>query len=90
MIRILIVDDERPIANLIKMSLTKAGYSCTCVYDGLAAADILETRGLRAPRNVDVMTSFDLCSDRIAPRSPIRVRAPDEAPAGAGERGQRP
>ncbi len=42
MIRILIVDDERPIANLIKMSLTKAGYSCTCVYDGLAAADILE------------------------------------------------
>ena len=42
MIRVLIVDDERPIANLIKMSLTKAGYACTCVYDGLAAADILE------------------------------------------------
>ncbi len=42
MIRILIVDDERPIANLIKMSLTKAGYACACVYDGLAAADILE------------------------------------------------
>ncbi len=42
MIRILIVDDERPIANLLKMSLSKAGYSCTCVYDGLAAADRLE------------------------------------------------
>lgn len=42
MIRILIVDDERPIATLIRMSLTKAGYSCTCAYDGLAAADILE------------------------------------------------
>ncbi len=42
MVRILIVDDERPIATLIKMSLSKAGYSCTCVYDGLAAADILE------------------------------------------------
>ena len=42
MIRVLIVDDERPIANLIKMSLTKVGYACTCVYDGLAAADILE------------------------------------------------
>ncbi len=42
MIRILIVDDERPIATLIKMSLTKAGYTCVCVYDGLAAADILE------------------------------------------------
>lgn len=42
MINILVVEDEKPIANLIKMSLTKAGYSCTCIYGGLAAADILE------------------------------------------------
>lgn len=42
MIRILIVDDEKPIANLLRMSLTRAGYSCTSVYDGIAAADILE------------------------------------------------
>lgn len=42
MINILVVEDEKPIANLIKMSLTKAGYSCTYIYDGLAAADILE------------------------------------------------
>ena len=42
MIRILIVDDERPIATLIRMSLTKAGYTCVCAYDGLQAADILE------------------------------------------------
>ncbi len=42
MVRILIVDDERPIATLIKMSLTKAGYNCVCAYDGLEAADILE------------------------------------------------
>ena len=42
MINILVVEDEKPIANLIKMSLTKAGYSCTCIYDGLAAADISE------------------------------------------------
>lgn len=42
MINILVVEDEKPIANLIKMSLTKAGYSCTCIYDGLTAADILE------------------------------------------------
>lgn len=41
MIRILIVEDERPISDLIKMSLTGMGYSCKCVYDGLAAADIL-------------------------------------------------
>jgi DNA-binding response OmpR family regulator len=43
MIKILIVEDEKPISHLIKMSLAKAGYSCTCVYDGIAAADILET-----------------------------------------------
>ena len=42
MIQILIVDDEKPICDLIQMSLTRAGYRCTCVYDGLAAADILE------------------------------------------------
>lgn len=42
MINILVVEDEVPIANLIKMSLSKAGYDCTCIYDGLEAADILE------------------------------------------------
>ena len=42
MIRILVVDDEKPISDLIRMSLQKAGYECTCVYDGLAAADALE------------------------------------------------
>lgn len=41
-IEILIVEDEQPIANLIRLSLKKAGYRCTCVYDGLAAADLLE------------------------------------------------
>ena len=43
MVRILIVEDEKPISSLIKMSLSKAGYICTCVYDGIAAADTLET-----------------------------------------------
>ena len=42
MVRILIVEDEQPISSLIKMSLSKAGYICTCVYDGIAAADTLE------------------------------------------------
>lgn len=42
MLRVLIVEDERPISELIRMSLTGAGYQCACVYDGLAAADILE------------------------------------------------
>ena len=42
MTKILIVEDEKPISKLIEMSLTSAGYACTCVYDGMAAADILE------------------------------------------------
>lgn len=41
--KILIVEDERPIANLIKMNLDACGYQCVCVFDGLAAADLLET-----------------------------------------------
>ena len=42
MVRILIVEDERPISELLRLSLTKAGYHCTCVYDGVQVADILE------------------------------------------------
>ena len=42
MIRILIVEDEKPIADLLRMSLTRAGYICECLYDGGVAADVLE------------------------------------------------
>ncbi|MCH5258636.1 MAG: response regulator transcription factor [Lachnospiraceae bacterium] len=42
MIKILIVDDEKPICDLIDMNLTAAGYSCVAVQDGLAAIDAVE------------------------------------------------
>lgn len=42
MIKVLVVDDEFPIANLIKETLDKSGYDCTCVYDGESAADAIE------------------------------------------------
>ncbi|HPF54468.1 MAG TPA: response regulator transcription factor [Eubacteriales bacterium] len=42
MIKILVVDDELPIANLIRMNLSRQGYVCTCAYDGQQAADLLE------------------------------------------------
>ena len=42
MIKIFIVEDEKSISDLIRMSLTRAGYACTCAYNGIAAADILE------------------------------------------------
>ena len=36
MIKILVVEDERAISDLIRMNLEDAGYACTCVYDGMA------------------------------------------------------
>ena len=42
MIHILIVEDEKPISELLRLSLTKAGYLCDCVFDGLEAADLLD------------------------------------------------
>lgn len=41
MIKILIVEDEEPISNLIRMNLTKAGYQCQCAFDGQEAADMM-------------------------------------------------
>lgn len=42
MIRILIVDDEVPIANLLRMSLTQHGYKCSCAYTGPQAVEALD------------------------------------------------
>lgn len=42
MIKILTVEDDKPISDLIKLNLTAAGYDCTCAYDGMSAADMLE------------------------------------------------
>ena len=41
MTKILIVEDEKPIANLIDWNLSASGYSCTRAYDGLTAADLI-------------------------------------------------
>lgn len=40
---ILIVDDERPIAELIELTLLQAGYRCEIALDGETAADKIET-----------------------------------------------
>ncbi len=42
--RILIVEDEVPIAKLIEMNLSRTGYACTVAHDGLAAADLVEAQ----------------------------------------------
>lgn len=45
MIHILIVEDEKPISDLIRMSLKRAGYACDCAFDGVAALNQLEQQG---------------------------------------------
>lgn len=40
--RILVVEDDRVISDLIRKNLEDTGYDCCCIYNGLAAADILE------------------------------------------------
>ena len=42
LIHVLIVEDEKAISNLIRLSLTKEGFFCTCAGDGAEAADLLE------------------------------------------------
>lgn len=42
MIQILIVDDEKPICDLIDINLSALGYHCRSVQDGLAAIDLIE------------------------------------------------
>jgi DNA-binding response OmpR family regulator len=49
MIKILIVEDEAAIANLVRMNLRNAGYECTVALDGTEGADQLEAQ------------HFDLC-----------------------------
>lgn len=42
MIKILIVDDEKSICDLIDMNLTVAGYDCKSVQDGIKAIDLVD------------------------------------------------
>lgn len=42
MIRILAVDDERPIVELLKLALSRSGYQCIGAYDGIQAANLIE------------------------------------------------
>ncbi|GBF76484.1 DNA-binding response regulator [Paenibacillus sp. 598K] len=44
MIRILIVEDEQPISDLIRLNLSDAGYFCDCAFDGGEAIRLLEQR----------------------------------------------
>ena len=40
--KVLIVEDEEPISNLIKINLVSEGYMCKCAFNGIDAANIIE------------------------------------------------
>lgn len=42
MVHILIVEDEIPISELLEAALNQSGYRCSCVHDGIKAANIIE------------------------------------------------
>lgn len=71
---ILVVDDERPIANLIRLTLEGAGYACRLAYDGQTAADLLE-EGSYALALLDIMLpqldGYDLLGYAQSCRVPV-------------------
>ncbi len=42
MIKIFIVEDEKPISDLIRINLFEAGYFCDCAFDGMTAINMLD------------------------------------------------
>lgn len=42
--KVLIVEDDEAIADLLHMDLSDEGYQCTCIFNGTEAADLLEER----------------------------------------------
>ena len=40
--KILIIEDEKAISDLLKLSLEEQGYKCDCAYDGETASDLIE------------------------------------------------
>lgn len=41
---LLIIEDERPISNLIRSTLTAEGYTCRCAFDGQEGIDCLDSQ----------------------------------------------
>ncbi|EIT86102.1 OmpR family DNA-binding response regulator [Fictibacillus macauensis ZFHKF-1] len=41
--KILVVDDERPIADILQFNLEKEGFQVSCAYDGVAAIEMVES-----------------------------------------------
>lgn len=42
MLKILIVEDEKAISDLMELNLSASGYLCACAYDGYEAADLIQ------------------------------------------------
>ena len=56
MTKVLIAEDERPIARLLEMNLTRAGYLCTLAPDGLTAAKMTKIWSAKMPASITIPT----------------------------------
>ena len=65
MTKILIVEDEKPIANLIDWNLSACGYTCSRAYDGLAAADLILRQIKPTGTPVIFITAKGSVADRV-------------------------
>ena len=55
--RILVVDDERNIVELIKYNLEKEGYEVICAYDGIEAVNIASQHDIALFEGGNLMVS---------------------------------
>lgn len=55
MAKILVVEDDASISNLIMLSLSDEGYQCVCAFDGEEAANIIESQPLFDLVLLDIM-----------------------------------
>lgn len=59
-VKVLIVEDEKPISDLIKMNLSAAGYACESADNGMRAADLIEANSYDLIL-LDVMLPEQVC-----------------------------
>ena len=66
MVRILIVEDEQSIAEMVKLCLCKNGYMCEIVNDGMAATQKIEEKRydlILLDINLPFESGFEVCKE---------------------------
>ena len=73
MIKILIVDDEKPICDLIDLNLSAAGYFCKSVQDGMKAIYYQRTAGFE--KDTDFTEDYECTEEDTLEALVTKIRA---------------